>query len=135
MAFWQLSIKKIKIADRNAISEVMKEHKFQESDLSSDEKTAELGKFLNANYILKLKIGKYETVFTFMNVNTLEKITFECYSSEFKNEDISKLYVKDSEIINGTWYFDCLQTGKIKNNKYKKITPFMPVDNPLAPSY
>jgi TolB-like protein len=45
--------KKFDIIDRGAVEDILKEHGFQLSDLSDSRKTAELGKLLNANYLVR----------------------------------------------------------------------------------
>jgi TolB-like protein len=45
--------RKFDIIDRGAVEDILKEHGFQISDLSDNRKTAELGKLLNANYLVR----------------------------------------------------------------------------------
>jgi TolB-like protein len=44
---------KFEIIDRGAVEDILKEHGFQLSDLSDNRKTAELGKLLNADYLVR----------------------------------------------------------------------------------
>jgi TolB-like protein len=46
------------MVDRGALEDLMKEHRFQMSDWSSDTKSAQMGKVLNANYIVRGTVGK-----------------------------------------------------------------------------
>ena len=48
---------KVKIVDREIVERVLKEHAFQAGDWSNEDKTAELGKALNANWIVR---GNFE---------------------------------------------------------------------------
>lgn len=74
----------LRLVDRSQIDEAMKEHQFQLSDWTDENKTAQVGKFLNADYVLtcraspELKAGYRdiwsECTLTFLNVNTLETI-------------------------------------------------------------
>jgi TolB-like protein len=45
--------RKFDIIDRGAVEDILKEHGFQLSDLSDTRKTAQLGKLLNANYLVR----------------------------------------------------------------------------------
>jgi TolB-like protein len=66
----------VRVYTRGNIAAVMSEHRFQMSDLSSDEKTASLGKAANAEWVVRgqaLKLGALIVVtVSLLDVNTLE---------------------------------------------------------------
>ncbi|MDR3302237.1 MAG: hypothetical protein LBT01_06880, partial [Spirochaetaceae bacterium] len=66
----------VRVTTRANFEAVMKEHKFQISDLSDDKKTAELGKGMNANWIVRGQVQKLGTMIvvtaSLLDVNTLE---------------------------------------------------------------
>jgi len=49
---------KVSLVDRNVVDRVLQEHRFQAGDWSNSQKTAELGKALNANWIVKGEVEK-----------------------------------------------------------------------------
>ena len=65
----------------------MQEHQFQLSDWSSEEKTAEVGKALNANALVTFMPSN--AVMQITNINTFEKL-------EFKTDIFKKLSENDS---------------------------------------
>jgi hypothetical protein len=76
----------ITFVDRNHMEEVMKEHMFQLSDWSSEEKSAEIGRALNANALITFiakesqygGYSSYSATAKIMNINTFETLEFEC---------------------------------------------------------
>ena len=46
------------VVDRAALEDVMREHKFQMDDWSSDSKSVEMGRVLNANYIVRGQVSR-----------------------------------------------------------------------------
>jgi TolB-like protein len=46
------------VVDRTALEDVMREHKFQMDDWSSDSKSVEMGRVLNANYIVRGQVSR-----------------------------------------------------------------------------
>jgi hypothetical protein len=73
----QLSAKKVaRIVTRAALDKVVKEHEFQMIDWSDDKKTAELGKALSANWVVRGTLqkldGSFITTVSILDVKTLE---------------------------------------------------------------
>ncbi|MDR1903638.1 MAG: DUF1566 domain-containing protein [Treponema sp.] len=66
----------VRVYTRGNIMDVMNETKFQMSDLSSDEKTASLGKAANADWVVRGQVQKLGSVIvvtaSLLDVNTLE---------------------------------------------------------------
>jgi TolB-like protein len=52
---------KVSLVDRNVVDRVLKEHQFQAGDWSNSQKTAELGKALNTDWIVRGELEKFET--------------------------------------------------------------------------
>jgi len=67
---------KVRVVSRTNFEAMMKEHRFQLSDLSDDKKTAQLGKALSANWITRGQVQKLGALIvvtaTLMDVNTTE---------------------------------------------------------------
>jgi TolB-like protein len=69
---------KLKVADRNSIAAIEKELGFQVSDWSNDQKTGELGRALNASYIVRGRVTKLggRTVITtnMLDINAMQVV-------------------------------------------------------------
>jgi len=52
---------KVSLVDRNVVERVLQEHKFQAGDWSNQQKTAELGKALNTDWIVRGELEKFGT--------------------------------------------------------------------------
>jgi len=52
---------KVSLVDRNVVERVIQEHKFQAGDWSNTQKTAELGKALNTDWIVRGELEKFGT--------------------------------------------------------------------------
>jgi len=50
---------KVSLVDRNVVDRVLREHQFQAGDWSNQEKTAELGKALNTDWIVRGELEKF----------------------------------------------------------------------------
>lgn len=68
--------KDLRVIDRTRFESVRSELAFQQSDWSSKEKTAEIGKALNADLICFVTIYRDTYKIEFLNVNTVQKRTF-----------------------------------------------------------
>jgi TolB-like protein len=68
--------KSVRVVTRDNLDKVIREHSFQMSDWSDDKKTAELGKALNADWvvrgILQKLVNSYIVTATILDVKTLE---------------------------------------------------------------
>ncbi len=72
----QLSLKTgIKFVTRNQLEKIMQEHQFQLSDWSSEEKTAEVGKALNASALVTFMPSSSQM--QIININTFEKLELQ----------------------------------------------------------
>jgi len=132
----KLSREGFKTVERNEskISKVMKEHDFQMSEWSSDNKVAEVGKAANADVILSF-VPRFKpnsdgssnvTVDAeFMDINTMQVINFKYDGSSFSNWDFNLLKL-NTDVPDGMWYCDGLMKSSIKYNKNNAqyITPF-----------
>ncbi|GHT70147.1 hypothetical protein FACS1894110_21080 [Spirochaetia bacterium] len=68
---------RFEVPDRDALAMLMQEHKFQMSDWSDDTKTVEMGRVLNANYIVRGIVSKIDTnvyllIARLLDVNTAQ---------------------------------------------------------------
>ncbi len=100
----------LKVVDRSKLEEVMKEHQFQLSDWSDENKTAQVGKILNAHYILTCKSGPvtsneyginiYDIYLDFLDINTMEKIQYSYgyYSGYFIGEEFVEKILASSSL-------------------------------------
>lgn len=66
----------LRVIDRSRVETAMEEQAFQQSDWSDNSKTAEIGKALNADYIVFIVIYEQFYGIEFMDVNTFQKTTF-----------------------------------------------------------
>ncbi len=82
---------KVRIVDRGNFDKVMKELNFQNSDWSNSEKTAKLGRALNARFISRgkiMKLGKnYNISVSVIDITTSELVA----SSTMKSEDLDTI--------------------------------------------
>ncbi|MBR2316869.1 MAG: DUF1566 domain-containing protein [Spirochaetales bacterium] len=89
---------KVTIVDRSKIDKIKKEHEFQNSDWSNNEKVAKLGNVLNANAVItgQLMLFKKDIVATFrmLDVNTMEIVS----SATTRVKDTSEFFDKIPEI-------------------------------------
>ena len=99
---------KFKVVDRSKIDEIKKEHEFQNSNWSSDEKAAKLGNALNANIVVTGQLmpfkDKIVVSFRMLDVNTMEIVT----SATARVSDTSEFFDKIPEIVKKL-------TGEIKS--------------------
>lgn len=83
----------LRVIDRNRFDKVREEMQFQQTDWASSEKTADLGKALNADFICIVTIYKDSYKVEFLNVNSVQKKTcLGRYSTSFISKDVK---VKD----------------------------------------
>jgi hypothetical protein len=92
--------RKFDIIDRGAVGDILKEHDFQLSDLSDDRKTVELGKILNANFLMRPSVmplaGDLFLESRIVEVNTGRMIN----SAEVRiKADLSDAYEKLGELV------------------------------------
>ena len=99
---------KFKVVDRSKIDEIKKQHEFQNSNWSSDEKAAKLGNALNANIVVTGQLmpfkDKIVVSFRMLDVNTMEIVT----SATARVSDTSEFFDKIPEIVKKL-------TGEIKS--------------------
>ena len=99
---------KFKVVDRSKVNEIKKQHEFQNSDWSSDEKVAKLGNALNANMVVVGKLmpfqKKINASFRILDVNTMEIVS----TADGVFNDILAFFNKIPEIVKKL-------TGEIKS--------------------
>lgn len=99
---------KFKVVDRSKVDEIKKQHEFQNSDWSSDEKVAKLGNALNANMVVVGKLmpfqKKINASFRILDVNTMEIVS----TADGVFDDILVFFNKIPEIVKKL-------TGEIKS--------------------
>ena len=83
----------LRVIDRTKFETVKNELAFQQSDWSNKEKTAEIGKALNADMICFVTIYKDAYKVEFLNVNTVQKRTY--------NGKISVNFITKSVTVKG----------------------------------
>lgn len=135
--------KGIRIVDRTKTEAIIAEHNFQLNSLfSSNKNLAEVGKALNAQYLVFVTTEvsgkswkKSDILFDFVNVSTFQKISVE-YEYDFPKKtfidtlitqayiDTSKTYLTDA--LNGRWLCNGIMTNGIKYDNYSNeyFTPF-----------
>ena len=90
---------KFKVVDRSKVDEIKKQHEFQNSDWSSDEKVAKLGNALNANMVVVGKLmpfqKKINASFRILDVNTMEIVS----TADGVFDDILVFFNKIPEIV------------------------------------
>jgi TolB-like protein len=99
---------KFKVVDRSKVNEIKKQHEFQNSDWSNDEKVAKLGNALNANMVAVGKLmpfqKKINASFRILDVNTMEIVS----TADGVFDDILAFFNKIPEIVKKL-------TGEIKS--------------------
>ena len=99
---------KFKVVDRSKVNEIKKQHEFQNSDWSNDEKVAKLGNALNANMVVVGKLmpfqKKINASFRILDVNTMEIVS----TADGVFDDILVFFNKIPEIVKKL-------TGEIKS--------------------
>jgi TolB-like protein len=99
---------KFKVVDRSKVNEIKKQHEFQNSDWSNDEKVAKLGNALNANMVVVGKLmpfqKKINASFRILDVNTMEIVS----TADGVFDDILAFFNKIPEIVKKL-------TGEIKS--------------------
>jgi TolB-like protein len=79
----------VRVADRVNFDKILAEMKFQLSDWSNDNKTAQLGRAINADYIIYGQFMKMGTMFyltvTMLDINTAQR--FISAKEQFQNQD------------------------------------------------
>ena len=99
---------KFKVVDRSKVNEIKKQHEFQNSDWSNDEKVAKLGNALNANMVVVGKLmpfqKKINASFRILDVNTMEIVS----TADGVFNDILAFFNKIPEIVKKL-------TGEIKS--------------------
>ena len=90
---------KFKVVDRSKVNEIKKQHEFQNSDWSNDEKVAKLGNALNANMVAVGKLmpfqKKINASFRILDVNTMEIVS----TADGVFDDISVFFKKIPEVV------------------------------------
>ena len=90
---------KFKVVDRTKVDFIKKQHEFQNSDWSNDEKVAKLGNALNANIVVTGQLmpfkDKIVVSFRMLDVNTMEIVT----SATARVSDTSEFFDKIPEIV------------------------------------
>ena len=99
---------KFKVVDRTKVDFIKKQHEFQNSDWSNDEKVAKLGNALNANIVVTGQLmpfkDKIVVSFRMLDVNTMEIVT----SATARVSDTSEFFDKIPDIVKKL-------TGEIKS--------------------
>jgi TolB-like protein len=84
----------VNVVDRTNFDKIIAEMKFQVSDWSNSQKTAQLGRALNAGYIIRgqlMKMGNaYYWTATMMNINTAQAL----YSAREQVNDMGEIFNK-----------------------------------------
>ena len=99
---------KFKVVDRSKVNEIRKQHEFQNSDWSNDDKVAKLGNALNASLVVVGKIQPFQkqlkAYFRIQDVNTMEIVE----TSEGLFSNVLELFNKMPEVVKKL-------TGEIKD--------------------
>jgi TolB-like protein len=84
----------VKVADRANFDRILAEMQFQLSDWSNDQKTAQLGRAINAEYIIYGQFMKMGTMFyltaTMLDINTAQRL----YSAREQFRDMGEIFGK-----------------------------------------
>jgi hypothetical protein len=95
---------RFEVPDRDALALLMREHKFQMSDWSDDAKTVEMGRVLNANYIMRVIVSKIDTDVYLMIARLLDVNTAQILDSD----ELEFTSVRDARTRLDTFARDCL---------------------------
>lgn len=127
----------ISVVDRSKIDIILREHKFQNTSWTDNStNVAELGKALNANYLVFLypKISSsYYSGFSvngeieFLNVNSMKKVSF--YANNINEWNLFMLGSEISkEDLYGTWFYNGIKKTDTAYTEetIQYITPFIP---------
>ena len=119
---------KFKVVDRSKVNEIKKQHEFQNSDWSNDEKVAKLGNALNANMVVVGKLmpfqKKINASFRILDVNTMEIVS----TADGVFDDILAFFNKIPDIVKKL-------TGEIKSiSTTSNITTSKPESSSVSTS-
>jgi TolB-like protein len=100
------------VVDRSALEDLMQEHQFQMSDWSSDAKSAEMGKILNADFIFRGAVSKLgPNLFVTGRILDVKNAVI-LDSNEMRLSSIDEAYDKMEKFISGLT--DQVKTGLVQ---------------------
>lgn len=130
----------IRLVDRDKTEAILAEHQFQNASLwNSNENIAEVGKMLNAQYLVFIKpvVGSssIESQFEFINVSTFQKIALQPSYNKFSEQDIDNVinsaYQDEQktyriDLLDGTWLCNGIKSNGFKYTSETRayLTPF-----------
>lgn len=122
----------LRIVDRTKINDIQMEHAFQNSEWSSEEKTAEIGMASNADIIINLTaFSENEINVEFTDINTMQAMNTVVSSSSVSNLssfNLSKLIQEENSNLftAGTYYYTGItksqQSYTVETEEF--ITPY-----------
>jgi TolB-like protein len=95
---------RFEVPDRDALAMLMQEHKFQMSDWSDDTKTVEMGRVLNANYIVRVIVSEIDIDVYLMIARLLDVNTAQILDSD----ELEFTSVRDARTGLDVFARDCL---------------------------
>lgn len=130
----------IRLVDRDKTEAILAEHQFQNASLwNSNENLAEVGKMLNAQYLIFIKpvVGSssIESQFEFVNVSTFQKIALQPSYGHFSEKEINNVidsaYQDEQKadhigILDGTWLCNGIKSNGFEYTSETRayLTPF-----------
>lgn len=106
----------IKIVERENFDKILTEFNFQVSDWSNSEKTAKLGKAINANFILRGKImklgGKFRITITVIDINTAELLITYTLTYDTIDDIANNIHKAADSLIRNFTYCNVFDKGE-----------------------
>ena len=106
----------IKIVERENFDKILTEFNFQVSDWSNSEKTAKLGKAINANFILRGKImklgGKFRITITVIDINTAELLITYTLTYDTVDDIANNIHKAADSLIRNFTYCHVFDKGE-----------------------
>lgn len=105
----------VSIVDRDSLADILEELQFQSSDWSNPQKTAELGKILNAHIIIKGRISEHNaTGYTYIGNAIAGTYSIRYHIS------ISAINIKTAQVIGSeSFYWEAIHSRFLDNNVRK----------------
>ncbi|MGP1440428.1 MAG: CsgG/HfaB family protein [Treponema sp.] len=102
----------LNIVDRSGLEDILEELQFQGSDWSSSKKTAELGRVLNANIIIRGRISKHNAT----GYTSVGGCVTGTYSIRY-HISVSAINVKTAQVIgSASFYWEDIHSRFLENN-------------------
>lgn len=140
----------IVFVDRSKLDQIMKEHSFQLSDWADENKSAQIGKALNADALVTLEAPRWDAdwgevygQYTIVNINTMAKVVFDFKDKSWAKAEnsqqvnqIYRIFFEDTDDfgVGTTMQFDGIKKSAFSYNEKNlaDVCPFPLGDKPIA---